>query len=349
MKTQNLVLGTLVAGVLVWACGTDALIGGSCREGYDVRDGICALVAGTDPATGNVVPTPIPTDSPIKSRVDGGLPLPSDIPPAPTVVIPPYPPAPLQCAAPTVACRGECLDVGEDDPLNCGACGRTCPSNICVAGACQGATPGDIVLIGHDMSSARAGTVQAKVLGNAVGIPTTDPIRVLSYEEGQAAPVVAATRSVAAAGVGSRKVEFTTATVPALDDMNLYAEYDVVLFHGAGPSPHVNGARWSASLEKFTKAGGVVVAVDRGDSDVPGLVDSTGLLKVTGHTLLPASTKFTVASSSNVVGYKLLSPYVASGTSGSFTGVEPQSSDVTWVVLTADSAAAPVVIHKSAR
>src|SRR5207247_1502078 len=115
---------------------------------------------------------------------------------------------------------------------NCGACGRICPSNICVARECQGATPGDIVLVGHDMRLAWSGSVQAKVLVNAVSIPTTDPIRVLSYEAGAPNDVTEWTRKLLDYGI-SRKVEFSSALPAALESSNLYASYDVVLVHGA--------------------------------------------------------------------------------------------------------------------
>jgi len=237
----------------------------------------------------------------------------------------------------------------DTDIANCGACGRICPSNICSAGICQGATPGDIVVIGHDMSQARAGTVQAKVLGNAIGIPSTDPIRVLSYAGGESAVVVTTTHAVAAAGIGNRTIIFTAATDAALDDTGLYATYDVVLFHGGGSTPFAMGQRWATPLSTFTKAGGVLVALDRGDTDIPALVRGTGVLSLGGHIALPTSTQFAVTSASDVVGYKLLSPYAAVGPSVGFTGAEAMSSDLSWVVRTADVAARPVVIHKIAR
>jgi len=355
MRTQNLVFGCVVVGVFLYACSTDSVVGGECRSGYSERDGICAIVAASnvDHGNGTVTPVTIPTTSP-SSSVDSGIPNPADIPPPPPVVvpppviIPPPPDPPLVCTAPLVACHGDCIPV-DDDPLNCGACGRVCASNICVAGTCQGATPGDIVVIGHDMSQARTGSVQAKVLGNAVGIPTTDPIRVLSYAGGESAAVVSATRTVAAAGIGSRTIIFTPATDAALDDTDLFATYDVVLFHGAGTTPFAMGQRWATPLSRFTKAGGVLIALDRGDTDVPALVRGTGLLTLGGHTALPAATQFAVTSAYDVVGYALLSPYVAMGTSDAFTGAEAMSSDVSWVVRTADVAALPVAIHKIAR
>ena len=352
MRTQNLIFGCVVVGVFLYACSTDSLVGGECRSGYTQRDGVCAVVAASNVdhgSSGDVIPVTIPTTSPSSSSsVDSGIPDGGEDATTPPVILPPPIDPPLVCTPPLVACHGECIET-DDDPLNCGACGRICPSNICLAGTCQGATPGDIVVIGHDMSRARAGTVQAKVLGNAMGIPSTDPIRVLGYVGGESDAVVAATQTIAAAGIGNRTIVFTTASDAALDDTELYATYDVVLFHGAGTTPFTMGQRWANPLSRFTKAGGVLIALDRGDTDVPALVRGTGLLALAGHTALSPTTQFAVTSASDVVGYKLLSPYVAVGTTDAFTGVEAMSSDVTWVVRTADVAARPVVVHKIAR
>ncbi len=257
--------------------------------------------------------------------------------------------SPLVCQAPLVACRGNCISV-DADPQNCGACGRICPSNICAGGVCQGATPGDIVVIGHDMSAAWSGSVQAKVLTNAITIPTTEPIRVLSYEVGVDAATATNTRDVIRANVTNRTVAFTSATEDLIDSPSLYAAYDVVLVQGA-PAAGVPalGGRWATPLQTFTKSGGVFIALDSGLTDVPTLVTSAGLLTVGGHQVLGANAQFNVTAANDVVGAKLLSPYSSFGASVGFTGVEPETSDVRYVVRWADVTALPIVIHKTAR
>ncbi|MCU0684516.1 MAG: hypothetical protein MUF34_20105 [Polyangiaceae bacterium] len=42
----------------------------------------------------------------------------------------------LACAAPEVGCDGACVDLKASDAENCGACGRSCRSATCEAGAC---------------------------------------------------------------------------------------------------------------------------------------------------------------------------------------------------------------------
>src|SRR5262249_23486905 len=158
--------------------------------------------------------------------------------------------------------------------------------------------------LGHEMSSETLpGSAHAQVLVNAVSIPTTDPIRVLSYEAGADAVSSAWVRTLVDAGVTSRKVRFTTATPETIESENLYAQYDVCLVHGAtGSDPAALGARWATSLAKFTKKGGVFIGLDGGLSDMPALVNATGLLAVSSHVALPSTTHFFVAGASDVVG-----------------------------------------------
>ncbi len=353
------------------ACGMDsAVVGGTCRAGYIEYGGACVVApSGTSPTfeqnasetpprrfedpTGQLPSAlkPSPTyevpapPSPIVPVVDPPVLPPVDPPP----VDPPVDPPVLVCEDPLVACRGECISI-ENDPLNCGACGRICPSNICVARECVGATPGDVVLIGHDMSNVMSWSSQAKVLANAVSIPTTDPIRVLSYEAGVPWQTSIVVRMVLEQRITNRKVQFTAASVESLDSGSLYADFDVVLFHGGvGADPAALGSRWSGPLQTFTKRGGVFVAIDGGDTDVPAFVNATGLLDVSGHTPIAGSTQFVIAGAADIVGAQVLSPFAAFGKSVGFLGVPAPSADLSWVVRTDDDASLPTVIHKIAR
>lgn len=336
--------GTLLFLSLLFAgCGIEsAVVGGTCKAGYVESDGECVVspsALAVLPPTGGTV-TPAPTNAP-----------PVEVPPTiidpvvtpPTVdpdLLPPDPPVVLVCEAPLVACRGECIPV-DGDPLNCGACGRVCPSNICVAGECQGATPGDVVLIGHDMTAALSGSSHARLLVNAVSIPTADPIRVLSFD---AADGAANVRSLITTGV-KREVRFTTGSAAAVASAT-YADYDVVLVQGAkGIDPTAVGSSWATAMETFTKKGGVFIALDSGTTDVPALVNATNLLTVGTRTLLPANTRFVVAAPQDVVGQQLLSPFAAFGKSVAFDGVAA-TADTTWVVKTESGPSLPSVVHK---
>jgi hypothetical protein len=358
---------------LTAGCGLEnSVVGGRCRNGMQLSGNTCVapdpgatLVTPEDPPIGtfgNHPGDPSPEGREIDpSRVDPPLspsaPLSPIAPPyTPPVDVPPppvLPPPPLVCAAPLIACHDACIPV-DSDPMNCGACGKVCASNICVAGECQGATPGDVVLIGHDFTYANNDSAQTRVFINALSIPTTDPIRVLSYENGAPALSVSVVRSVATYGIKNREIRFTTATAASdLASATLGKDYDIVLLHDASAGNAATiGASWAASLDTFTRKGGVVVALDNGTSPMSTLLSSSGMLTVTSHTTLPSSTHLLVTGAADVVGAQVLSPYAAFGSAVSFQGLAAQSADLTWVVRAKnfdDSAGDAVVVHRVVR
>jgi len=345
-------------------CGLESsLVGGRCRDGMVLSGDTCVttppsvtLITPTDPpmgsfgnsAAGNSPPSPPSTvDPPSEQPIIDFTPPDSIVPP--DVITP----SELSCAAPLVACRGKCISVVSDG-MNCGACGKICPSNICVDGECLGAMPGDVVLIGHDYSNALSYSAQAKVLANAIGIPTTDPIRVLSYEEGASPQAVSMAKEIASDTVFGRKIEFTTAgSASDLASATLGRSYDVVLIHDAGAGDAaLIGASWATSLQGFTIKGGVVIALDSGSSPMPTLLSSAGLLTVGGHTKMPVGTHLLVTSAADVVGAQVLSPYAAFGAAVSFQGLAAQSVDLSWVIRAKNLDATPgdaIVVHRIVR
>ncbi len=382
MKRSTLFFSIFSLAGTLTACGAESsLVGGRCKPGYSLEGDACiANPTGETPAgpetpeaktpksdrvvdataivPGSEVPDgPITTNPITPITVDPTNPVtpiePKPIEPIiivnPELPIEPIEPPPEElCVEPLVRCKGECISVMQDDPQNCGACGKVCRSNICSAGVCQGATPGDVVLVGHDMQDAWAGSAHSKVLANAISIPTTDPIRVLVWEDGALPKTVAWTKSLIKQSVSSRKIDFTTATQSALTASTLATHFDIVLIHdAAGPDPAALGASWAGSLETFTKKGGVVIALDGFQSDMPALVKSAGLLDITGHVQLSASTKFVVSDPKDVVGTQLLSPYAAIGASVGFVGATTSPS-ISWVVRekNADDTGLPTVIHR---
>ncbi len=254
---------------------------------------------------------------------------------------------PPACTFPLVSCRNTCIPV-DSDGRNCGACGKVCPSNICVAGECQGATPGHVVVIGHNFLDAFDSSAQVKVLSNALSIPTSDPIRILSFEEGAATDEVTQTKALAATGI-PRELAFSTATERALTSSRLNLSYDVVLlFDAAGARPGVLGGRWATSLQTFAQKGGVVVALDGAASGMPELISATGLLSLPSHTRLADGVHMLVTNSGDVVGSQVISPYAAFGAAVSFPGAEAEGPNLSWIVQ-ADSTSDPLVIHKVIR
>ncbi len=360
-------------------CGSESsVVGGRCRDGMEVRGGTCVAA---DPGVVLITPSdPAPVNGAAGSSAANGAAIgtmprrpgapsfvidpntnPYQIDPEavtppqvrPPVVLPPPQPIELVCESSQVACHGACIPA-DSDAANCGACGKICPSNICIAGACMGATPGDVVLIGHDYTNAWSGSAQAKVLVNALSIPTTDPIRVLSYEEGASADAVSQAKALASAGLLGREIQFTVAgSAGALATDALAKSYDIVLIHDAGANdPAIKGQSWADSLGTFTMKGGVVIALDNGLSPMPQLLTSSGLLSVASHTLMADGTHLAVTGAADVVGAQVLSPYAGFGAPISFQGVSAPAADFDWVVRAIGTGGAmgdPIVIHRIVR
>ena len=224
MRTARSCTLALLSHSLTAGCGLEnSIVGGRCRDGMVLSGNACVEPVGATlgtatppaapPALDEATVTPPGGEQPIVVGIPTlGPPLTATLlPDLPALVPVDVPPAVPKCVEPLAACRGTCIDV-ESDADNCGACGKVCPSNICIDGECQGATPGDVVLIGHDYTDATVGSAPTKVLINALTIPTSDPIRILSFEEGASAAAVAQMKYLAAASIKNRTVQFTRAS-----------------------------------------------------------------------------------------------------------------------------------------
>ncbi len=361
----------LAALVSSAGCGSEtALVGGRCRDGLVAEGSTCrrpgtgpgdtAASATEPPLAGTVDPEAETTSGVVEVTSDASAPVLTIADDAAVPLAPSFVDAGLEtadadvelvCTSPLVACRGSCIPV-HADPANCGACGKSCPSNICVNGECQGATPGDIVLVGHDFAEAWEGSAQAKVLVNAVAIATTDPVRVLTWEDGASDASVASVKALVRQGLQNRRVQYARASASTLTADSLATSYDVVLlFDGAGPDPVTLGASWASGLGRFAQKGGVVIALDGAASGMPALVTAAGLLDVPAHEILSVGAHLVVTAPNDVVGRQVLSPYAAAGVSVAFPSVSAPSSDVTWVVRAGEDAGlgAPVVVHRTVR
>ncbi len=260
---------------------------------------------------------------------------------------------PLTCDAGLVVCDGACVDTTQD-PGNCGTCGRVCPSQICVASACVGSTPGDVVFIGHDYATTSAGTAQARVLTNAVFLAQEPQLRVLSYERYADGPTVTRIKGLINAGLPTGR---TIAITPTTTDADVTAitrqSYDVLLVPDqVNAQGDVDlgalGSEWAPALGAFTIAGGVVVVLDgaSGAGQMPALVSGTGLLSVTAQSPIATGTPLTVLTQGDAIGIGVLSPYAAGTRSASIT-TEPPGGSVVYVVATGDAGTSPpIVVHK---
>ncbi len=263
----------------------------------------------------------------------------------------------LPCPPPEIACHGECIDVSSD-PTNCGACGKVCASNLCVNGVCQGATPGDVVVIGHDYRAGSPGSAQARLLTNAVLIPSSNPLRILSYERYAEAQSVANVKQLVQSAAMGRVLQYTVANdATLLASPTLAQSYDVVLVYdqrdGDAATLQAEGASWKPHLATFAAAGGVVVALDgnAGLGNMPALLTSAGLLDVAAHTSLTPGSRVAVVAPADRVGTLVASPYGTFQRSVSFTSNEPNGGDVVYVTAVDlnPGVGEPVVVHKVVR
>jgi hypothetical protein len=262
---------------------------------------------------------------------------------------------PPLCAALLTECNGRCVDE-HTDPHNCGTCGKVCPSNLCAAGLCEGKTPGDDIVIGHDYSATRRGSSQARALANAVLLPSSNPLRILSFEHYAPSATVANVKAIvaaAAAGEGrslSVTVSMTDSDVP---DALTIAAYDVlIVYDQADAKPGVLaelGTSWAPALGAFLAAGGDVVALDGAagsTAEMPRFEAAAGLLAVTSHAALGEGTPLTVASPGDSVALGVLSPYGAGVPSARFLTTETRGENVAFVVVEPASGD-PVIVHKT--
>jgi hypothetical protein len=260
------------------------------------------------------------------------------------------------CTSPLVFCGGQCLDV-TGDPLNCGTCNVVCASQLCSNGQCMGAASGGIVYIGHDYATTLAGTAQARVLSNAVFVPSSNPLHVMSYERYASATAINHVDTILgnmARQLGRTLVIHSTTSDDEVRDQLALPTYDVLLVHDQGGAADgalaTLGGQWAPTLATFALGGGVVVVLDGGGGvgQMPAFATGTTMLDVSAHRTTAVGTPLFVSSRSDVVGTAVVSPYGAGQSSVSLT-TEPNGGNVVYVVEVAGDAGgnAPVVVHKA--
>ncbi|MBE7480947.1 MAG: hypothetical protein HS104_13320 [Polyangiaceae bacterium] len=259
------------------------------------------------------------------------------------------------CTPPLSYCAPECVDL-DSDPEHCGACNNACPSGICQAGKCLGASAGHVVLLCMSFEQNQQSSPGTALLGNAVFLPPGNPVRVLAYDEFSPNPIenkvkqaigwaaAAKGRSYTATAVGS------SAAVPSQLDKQ---SFDVFLVYDQTAAPAgalaAAGSAWNAALASFVQKGGVVVVASGGGGtgEMGALIQSAGLLSVSGQTDVTGQVLFNLAPW-DAVGLNVLSPFLALNRTCSFTTSAQSGPGLTFVVSGAADAgaAAPVVVHR---
>lgn len=264
------------------------------------------------------------------------------------------PDAPPVCSLPNRTCSGVCVDV-LNDPLNCGNCRVVCASGICGGGQCVGATVvGNATYIGHDFVVPPPAPAQSRVLSNAVFLSSHNPLRIVSYEEHADAPAVSRVKAILAAAAAGRTLSYnvktTAASVPAALDA---ASADVLLVYDQASAPagvlEATGAAWADPIDAFARAGGNIIVLDGAAGSVQEMhlfASAAGLLPVTSHVQIPASSLLVNTAPGHIVGFGVATTYASGNHSARFT-LGPISSGALTTIVREIPTLDAVVAHRS--
>ena len=205
-------------------------------------------------------------------------------------------PPPIDCGAQTL-CPIGCVNLA-DDPDNCGACGVSCGSGLCVSGVCQHRPAGHLVVIGHDYTVSR--TAMDNLVGNAVFLAPRLSVKVLAYHGAATAEEINGTDAAIQKVANMTGRTWTKTVVPANDVQSSLAFADVfVIYAQAGATDATLlalGSSWATALSDFVQAGKVIVVLEgmypnAGTYQIvqqANLFHATGRTEVTGQTMLVA-------------------------------------------------------------
>jgi hypothetical protein len=253
-----------------------------------------------------------------------------------------------------VACGSQCVDLNID-ARNCGTCGTVCPSGICQGKKCVGAYVGHVVLACMDYQSPAPNTPQTALIGNAVLLPIRNPVRILAYTE-YVSPVAKARVDTAiayAAQARNRTYSITTMdkSTMATAMVNI-SNYDVFLVYDQNVAPAgqmaVVGAAWKMSsvVNSFAAAGGIVLVLSGGSSEMDEFLSNAELLDVSAQTVVSGSTIYNRAPGDSM-GSNVISPFLAPVDTCSFTTTTtPDASTIFVVRDTATGLGEPIVVHR---
>jgi hypothetical protein len=239
----------------------------------------------------------------------------------------------LVCPAPTTACGEACVTL-DDDPYNCGHCGRECQSGICSSGVCLGDVPGHVIVIGHDYIASDA--AMDRVMGNAVSVGTTSSRVRVGWWRGTAIQlgfIDAMTRGLAQTGhsAGAGEVQtIDTSSLEALDAIVIAPQV------GDGAAAEAAGAAAASTLAAFLVASHDVVVVETVGGVGYRYLHGAGLVDLAAP--VDASTsQVNVVAPGDAVATGVVTPYLAKPGSVGYPGAAH--------AVVTDSAANAIVIH----
>ncbi|MES1174832.1 MAG: hypothetical protein ABUL62_10945 [Myxococcales bacterium] len=262
----------------------------------------------------------------------------------------------LICDPPLTACNGQCVDFNID-PFNCGSCGNVCESGICQGGMCVGAQAGHVVAACMDYQTAAAGTPQTTLLRNSVFLSDAATVRILAYTE--YAPTSARAKVDQAIGFASMSPVTRPFKITALDKFGAataalsISKYEVFLVYDQSAAPTGQmatvGAAWQSNsvLDSFVAAGGTVIVLSGGNSEMDQFLSSAQLLDVSGQTVVTGQ-KLYNRGGVDTVGKNVISPFLAPLSSCTFTTTVVPDIVTSFVLTDTQSGplGAPAVVHR---
>jgi hypothetical protein len=251
----------------------------------------------------------------------------------------------LVCAAEESVCGQQCANTATD-PDNCGDCSIPCSSGLCSNGQCETSGTGRVIVIGHDYLNNRP--AMNRILGNAVFLWPTNPVRLVVYE-GSANPAAIAGADGAINQVATATGRLAQRTaISAADVSAQLAAADVFLIYGQEQASDATlnqlGLDWTAALNTFVQAGGTVVLLDgvyTANSGTCQILAQASLIQIAHHASATGDV-CTVAARGDALATGLPKTYLCEKNSVSFT----LTDNATTVTSVVEDAGQVVVVHK---
>ena len=257
-----------------------------------------------------------------------------------------------RCEEPLFDCNGSCVD-RDSDSNNCGGCGKVCPSSVCQAGACVGVQVGHFVGICMNYRTPSSGPAPY-ILGNSIMLATSNPIRILAYNE-HADPTTQQKVDAIIASTVSTPVSISyISDSTQVRNQLLRANYDVFLVYEQPNAAHDElasiGDVWASPLESFTYVGGVVVMLDGGQgvAEMSQLFTNTRMLQVTDEVILTPPPLLALRAGGDAIGARHMTTQLPSQADTCVFDTTLTPDQTTSFVITDQPEAGtprPVVVH----
>jgi hypothetical protein len=229
---------------------------------------------------------------------------------------------------------------------------------------CRGAGFGNVALICSDFNSADAPSAWTILLGNAIFLPATNPVRVLAYTRGAAPSAVTRVNTVIGWAGEKRGRTFEITEAKTVDDVTKKLnidDFELLLIHDldrAKPGePAAAATTWESSsvLTSFSRVGGTVVVLDGGDGiqEMHELINAGKLLDPSGAETVSGQTDMTNGfvwnnAPADALGVNVFEPFRGTSHTCTFdTNAAPRSDLI--FVLSDDEASGvgdPIAIHR---